>query len=185
MMTLPLVLKGDLRPFIIIGGGEVASRKVQTLVKAGAQVRVIAPAAGVDIAKLAQRGTIEVEAREATTEESFPEGAFVVLATDNSALNESLAERARSHNCMVCRVDQHEGNDFIFPAVIDRSPILVSISSRGTSPALTRHLKQRLEAFLPQEYRQLGELVENLREEVKKTLCGSGASSILAQVYAQ
>lgn len=185
MMTLPLVLKGDLRPFIIIGGGEVASRKVQTLVKAGAQVRVIAPAAGVDIAKLAQRGTIEVEAREATTEESFPEGAFVVLATDNSALNEALAERARSQNCMVCRVDQHEGNDFIFPAVIDRSPILVSISSRGTSPALTRHLKQRLEAFLPQEYRQLGELVENLREEVKKTLCGSGASSILAQVYAQ
>ncbi|WP_028292794.1 siroheme synthase CysG [Oceanobacter kriegii] len=168
MMTLPLVLKGDLRPFTIIGGGDVASRKVQTLVNAGAKVRVIAPSAGVDIAKLAQRGAIDVEAREATPNEHFEPGSFVVLATDNSELNEALAAQARSQNCFVCRVDQHEGNDFIFPAVIDRSPILVSISSRGTSPALTRHLKQRIDAFLPQEYRQLGELVETLRADVKK-----------------
>ncbi|WP_221795507.1 siroheme synthase CysG [Oceanobacter mangrovi] len=170
MMTLPLVLKGNIRPFYIIGGGEVASRKVHTLVQAGAEVRLIAPQAGVDIARLEQRGAIQVDVREATATEQFEPGSFVVLATDQPELNEALAVSARQQGCFVCRVDDNEDNDFIFPAVIDRSPVMVAISSRGASPALTRHLKQRLEAYLPQEIRQLGELVEELRSEVKKRL---------------
>ncbi|MFK4754311.1 MULTISPECIES: siroheme synthase CysG [Oceanospirillaceae] len=170
MMTLPLVLKGDIRPFYVVGGGAIASRKVHTLVQAGAAVTVIAPTAGVDIARLAQQGSIQLQAREASEQEVFTPGAFVVLATDNEILNAVLASAARQQGCFVCRVDNQDDNDFIFPAVIDRSPVMVAISSRGASPALTRHLRQRLEAFLPQEYRQLGEMVEAMRGQVKDRL---------------
>jgi len=167
MMTLPLVLRGDVRPFIIIGGGRVASRKVQTLVKAGASVTVIAEQADAVIHTLAHEQWLTLEQRRATPEENFPPGALVVLATDDAILNESLAHRARAQRCLVCRTDQTDDNDFIFPAVIDRSPLLVSVSTSGTSPALTRYVRQRLEAFLPQDYSRLALFAEKLRSRVK------------------
>lgn len=168
MMTLPLVLRGDARPFVVIGGGEVAARKIRTLVHAGARVRVIAPQLHSDIAALAAQFTLEQRA--ATIAEVFTSGSFLVLATDNAELNAALAESGRAQGCLVCRVDDTRDNDFIFPAVIDRSPLLVSVSTQGASPALTRHVKQRLEAFLPQDYRQLGSYVEQLREQVKRLI---------------
>lgn len=168
MMTLPLVLRGDARPFVVIGGGAVAARKVRTLVQAGAVVRVIAPQVHADIQALASQ--ITLEQRPATAAEVFAAGSLLVLATDNAELNAALAESGRRQGCLVCRVDDTQDNDFIFPAVIDRSPLLVSVSTQGASPALTRHVKQRLEAFLPQDYRQLGTYVEQLRERVKALL---------------
>jgi uroporphyrin-III C-methyltransferase/precorrin-2 dehydrogenase/sirohydrochlorin ferrochelatase len=182
MMTLPLVLKGDIRPFYVVGGGAVAGRKVHTLVQAGAAVTVITPSAGVDIARLAQQGSIQLEAREAMEQEVFVAGAFVVLATDNHSLNATLAVTARQQGCFVCRVDCQDDNDFIFPAVIDRSPLLVAISSRGASPALTRHMRQRLDAFLPQEYRQLGEMLERMRDQVKERLAAPLRAAFWRQV---
>ena len=168
MMTLPLVLRGDARPFVVIGGGAVAARKVRTLVQAGAAVHVIAPQLHSDIQALATQ--ITLEQRPATAAEVFASGSLLVLATDNPQLNAALAESGRRQGCLVCRVDDTRDNDFIFPAVIDRSPLLVSVSTQGASPALTRHVKQRLEAFLPQDYRQLGSYVEQLRERIKALL---------------
>src|SRR5690554_2963852 len=168
MMTLPLVLRGDARPFIVVGGGAVAARKVRTLVQAGAAVHVIAPQLHSDIQALATQ--ITLEQRPATAAEVFASGSLLVLATDNPQLNAALAESGRRQGCLVCRVDDTRDNDFIFPAVIDRSPLLVSVSTQGASPALTRHVKQRLEAFLPQDYRQLGSYVEQLRERIKALL---------------
>lgn len=168
MMTLPLVLRGDARPFVVIGGGAVAARKVRTLVQAGASVRVIAPQLHADIQALAAQ--LQLEQRLATAAEVFAAGSLLVLATDNPQLNAALAESGRRQGCLVCRVDDTRDNDFIFPAVIDRSPLLVSVSTQGASPALTRHVKQRLEAFLPQDYRQLGSYVEQLRERIKALL---------------
>ena len=168
MMTLPLVLRGDARPFIVVGGGAVAARKVRTLVQAGAAVRVIAPQVHADIQALAAQ--LQLEQRAATAAEVFAAGSLLVLATDKPELNAALAESGRRQGCLVCRVDDTQDNDFIFPAVIDRSPLLVSVSTQGASPALTRHVKQRLEAFLPQDYRQLGSYVEQLRERVKPLL---------------
>ncbi len=168
MMTLPLVLRGDARPFVVIGGGAVAARKVRTLAQAGAAVHVIAPQLHSDIQALATQ--ITLEQRPATAAEVFAADSLLVLATDNPQLNAALAESGRRQGCLVCRVDDTQDNDFIFPAVIDRSPLLVSVSTQGASPALTRHVKQRLEAFLPQDYRQLGTYVEQLRGRVKALL---------------
>src|SRR5690606_40947956 len=134
----------------------------------GAAVRVIAPQLHSDIQALATQ--ITLEQRPATAAEVFAADSLLVLATDNAELNAALVESGRRQGCLVCRVDDTQDNDFIFPAVIDRSPLLVSVSTQGASPALTRHVKQRLEAFLPQDYRQLGTYVEQLRERVKALL---------------
>lgn len=170
MMTLPLVLRGDVRPFIIIGAGRVAERKVMTLVQAGADVTVIAPQATGTIHRLADEGRIGLQQRQAGEAEEFASGSLVVLASNNAVLNQTLAESARQQGCLVCRTDATADNDFIFPAVVDRSPLLVSISTSGASPALTRHVRQRLEAFLPQDYGRLANFAEQLRERVKNLL---------------
>lgn len=170
MMTLPLVFRADARPFVIVGAGAIGSRKIRSLVKAGATLRVIAPQVDESIQALADAGSLTLELRAASSEETFAAGSMLVLATSDETLNGVLAERGRAVGCLVCRVDRTDDNDFAFPAVIDRSPVLVSISSSGTSPALTRYLRQRLEAYLPQEYRQLGALVDCLRDQVKNHL---------------
>ncbi|MFY9180529.1 MAG: siroheme synthase CysG [Venatoribacter sp.] len=168
MMTLPLVLRGNARPFVVIGAGNVAARKIRTLVNAGAKVKVIAPSIHQDIQALAH--TLELEQREATSQEHFEAGSFVVLATANTELNATLAKRAKEQGALVCRVDEPEDNDFSFPAVIDRSPLMVTVSTQGASPALTRHVKQRLEAFLPSDYGKLASYMEGLRERIKESL---------------
>lgn len=168
MMTLPLVLRGDARPFVVVGAGQVAARKIRTLVQAGATVRVIAPKLHADIQALAAQ--IEIDEREAQPDESFPAQSWVVLATSDKNLNAKLAQQAKAQGAWVCRVDEPEHNDFSFPAVIDRSPLLITVSTQGASPALTRHVKQRIEAFLPSDYSKLATYVENLRERIKARL---------------
>lgn len=170
MMTLPLVLRGDVRPFVIIGGGQVAARKVATLVKAGASVSVISPEIHTDIQRLAEAGSVQLQLRPATADEPFDRASMVVIATADSSFNGALASHARALGCLVCRADQTQDNDFSFPAVIDRSPLLVSVSTSGASPALTRMIRQRLEAFLPSDMASLASYAEKLRERVKKVL---------------
>lgn len=166
-MSLPLILQGQSFRFVVIGAGSVACRKIHNLYKADAHIQVIAPALPDDIKALVDHDKLQWVERLATVDEPFTAGHFVLLATDDSELNTHLAKSARQQGCYVCRVDKHLDNDFFFPAVIDRSPVLVTVSSQGASPALTRHLKQRLEAFLPQEYRILGTMMGELRDRVK------------------
>ena len=167
MMTLPLVLRADRRQFVVIGGGAVATRKIQTLVKAGCHPTVISPQVSAEVQALADSGAITLNLEKVGFDQAYPAGAFVVLATDDAEVNKAQADLAKQLGALICRVDDQEGNDFIFPAVVDRSPLLISISSSGASPALTRHIKQRLEAFLPQQYGHLANVVESLRAQVK------------------
>lgn len=166
MMTLPLVLRGDVRPFVVIGAGSVAARKVKTLLQAGASVTVIAPIIHDDIQAVAAQLNLQVRAADAN--ETFLPNQLIVLATPDADLNAVLAARARAAGCLVCRADDSSKNDFIFPAIIDRSPLMVTVSTSGASPALTRHVRQRLEAFLPHDYRVLGQYAERLRGRIKE-----------------
>lgn len=173
-MSLPLVLEGSAFRFVVAGAGQIGLRKIRTLIKANVSLHIIAPELDESIQEqLTALDKVSWSERLAVPSESFETGSFVVLATNDSALNTQLAESARDQGCKVCRVDQSKGNDFAFPAVIDRDPIQISVSSRGTSPALTRHLKQRLESFIPQEYSELGRLMGDLRDRVKTSIPAS------------
>ena len=170
-MNLPLVLKGDSTSFLIAGGGNVAQRKIRTLMAANCSLVIVAP----ELPRVLQEqihlnNRCQWQQFPASADLNFGTADFVVLATDDAPLNALLANKARQEGRSVCRVDQTQDNDFIFPAVIDRSPLLVTVSSSGSSPALTRHLKERLEAFIPQEYSALGRMVESLRQRIKELL---------------
>ncbi|MDF1764099.1 MAG: siroheme synthase CysG [Oleibacter sp.] len=172
MMVLPLVLNGQQCRFVVVGGGTVATRKVQTLVKAGVTVAVISPQVSGEIQQFADAGQISLALRPAQ-QETYCFDDWVVLATDNTEVNATQAALAKAAGAKVCRCDITIDNDFSFPAVVDRSPLTIAISTSGATPALTRYVRQRIEAFIPDDYRQLGQWMETLRVRIKSTLPAS------------
>lgn len=164
--SLPLVIAAAKRRFWVIGGGVVAARKVKTLVDAGATVTVIAPDIHQDIVALS--GSITLQQRAAMgTGEAYLAGDLVVLATDSEAVNAEQADAARAAGAWVCRTDLPADNDFSFPAVVDRGALKIAVSTSGSTPALTRLVRARLEAFIPQDYARLASWMESLRERVR------------------
>jgi uroporphyrin-III C-methyltransferase/precorrin-2 dehydrogenase/sirohydrochlorin ferrochelatase len=158
---LPLVINARRGRFFVIGGGAVAKRKVKTLIAAKAQVIVIAPHIDEEILSFAGEQLACLE--RVAGDEAYQAGDYVILATDDERTNEHQAKLAREAGALVCRTDQPEDNDFSFPAVVDRAPLKIAISTGGATPALTRLVRDRIEAFIPNDYSRLGLWLESLR----------------------
>ncbi len=169
-MDLPLIWRRTPK-FVVYGAGSVAARRVPALLASGCQVTVIAQKADAAIVELAAEGRIDWQQRTVTqASEQHDANAWYLLALDDSSLNAILAQQIRRIGGQVCRADAPDDSDFYFPAVIDRSPVMVTVSSSGTSPALTRYLRQRLETFLPAEIGDLGRFVRDWRQRVRQQL---------------
>jgi uroporphyrin-III C-methyltransferase/precorrin-2 dehydrogenase/sirohydrochlorin ferrochelatase len=165
LLPISLLVKG--RRCVVVGGGEVATRKVQMLCKAQARIEVIAPDLGDDLARLALRGEIvHLAARFAP--EHLEDATLVIAATDDQAANEAVHAVATVRRIPVNVVDQPRLCTFAMPAIIDRSPILIAISTGGTSPVLARLLRARLESLIPAGLGRLAALGEQFRALVKK-----------------
>ncbi len=174
MDFLPIfyALKG--RRCLVVGGGEVAARKVELLRRAGGRVTVVAPALDGRLATLAEAGGIEHLARPFA--EADLEGmTLVIAATDDRAVNEAVAGAAGARGLPVNVVDAPELCSFILPSIIDRSPIVVAVSSGGRSPVLARLLRARLETLVPAGYGRLASFLHGFRERVREALPGLGA----------
>lgn len=152
MDYLPLFVDLRQRRALIVGGGEQAAQKLRLLRKAGARVTVIAAAPVTEIIELAQAGEIALEHRGFAA--SDVDGCAVVISAD-PASDEAVSAAARTANIPVNVVDRADLSSFLVPAIVDRSPIIVGISSSGAAPLLARLLRARLEALLPA---RLGEL---------------------------
>jgi uroporphyrin-III C-methyltransferase/precorrin-2 dehydrogenase/sirohydrochlorin ferrochelatase len=166
MDYFPLFLKLDDQPVLVVGGGEVAARKVDLLLRARAKITVVAPDLIESLAGLKASGAI------AHIEGDFlPEQLngvrLAIAATDKQAINAWVAHQAERRNILVNVVDDRELSRFIVPAIIDRSPVVVAVGSSGDAPVLTRRLREKLEAFLPQRLGVLAHLAGQLREAVK------------------
>jgi len=149
---------------LLVGGGEVARRKAGVLLEAGARVRVVAPQIDPALAELPR-----VEKIVACFEAQHLDGVtLVIAATNDRAVNRQVSELARERNIPVNVVDAPELCSFIMPAILDRSPLMVAFSSGGASPVLTRMLRGKLEAMIPQGYSRLAAFAERFREPVKK-----------------
>ena len=136
------------RPSLLVGGGEMAARKLRLLLKAGAQVTVVAPAAGPEIAGLAERGEVSWQARPFQANDVTGCG-LVISATGQPAVDEAVAAAAQAAGLPVNVVDRPELSSFITPAIIDRDPLVIGISSGGDAPILARQIRARLETLLP------------------------------------
>jgi len=166
MDQLPIVLNVTGKKAVVVGGGLIASRKTETLIKANMQIDVFAKELGQDLMELKEKGSINHFTR--SIEESDFKNAVVGFGASNDKnINKEFYQLARLHDVPVNMVDDPDNCDFIMPAIVDRSPILITISSGGASPIFTRTLKARFEAMVPSSYGRLAEFAGNYRNKVK------------------
>jgi len=153
------------RPSLVVGGGELAARKVRLLLKAGAQITLVAPAVGTELADLARDGKIQW--RQATFHSSDIQGVGLVIgATGLPEVDEAVAEAAQAAGLPVNIVDRPELSSFITPAIIDRDPLVIGISSGGDAPILAREIRARLESLLPANLGRLARFAGAFRSAV-------------------
>lgn len=166
MDYFPIFLKLANEPVLVVGGGEVAARKIDLLLRTGAKVTVVAPEVIDSLARLAAAGTIAHLPAEFQPEHL--DGVRVAIAaTDKHSINAWVAHQAERRNIPVNVVDDRELSRFIVPAIVDRSPVVIAVASSGDAPVLTRRLREKLEAFLPQRLGVLAKLAGKLRPAVK------------------
>jgi siroheme synthase-like protein len=161
----PIYLNICDRRCIVIGGGDVALRKVQILLEYGAEVDVISPELDPELIKLAKDNQIHTFARE--YKDGDLDGCFVAIAaTDSDEINRQVAQEARRRSILINVVDDAEYCDFIVPSVMRRGDITITVSTSGKSPALARKLRTQIEQNIGHEYAALTELVADVRQEI-------------------
>ena len=166
MEFLPIFLNIRGQPCLVVGGGDVATRKVELLLRTQASVTVVAPELCPALAALKNADKL-VHLVATFNAEQVGGQRVVIAATDDEAVNRAVAEAAQRQNIPVNVVDKPELCTFIMPAIIDRSPVIVAVSSGGASPVLARLLRARLESLVPASYGRLATLVSSFRDRVK------------------
>lgn len=169
MNWLPLLHRSNDVEFIIFGGGQVAQRKVQTLLKFTKAITIVSPYVDDRLASQIQKHNLSHIDSLAQHSHVRP-GVHVVAATNSSEVNQQVAQWANALNCPVNIVDDSQHSDFIFPAIIDRNPVTIAISSSSESPALTRYLRNQLDAALPARLPELAGFVSTLRKTIRQTV---------------
>jgi len=161
----PIFMNLKSRPCLVVGGGQVAARKIHLLLKAKAKVIVIAPELCNEVNELANRG--EVKHRGRGFEDGDIDGnVLVIAATNDKDINKNISVLSCNKGIPVNVVDSPDLCGFIMPSIIDRSPIQIAISTGGSSPVLARLLRSRLESYIPAAYGKLARLVEGFRSQV-------------------
>ena len=166
MNFLPLFFNLKSRHVLLIGGGDIALRKARLLKRAGVYLTVVSHTVDDELKALLVNANDQIvigEYHAALLEDKT----LVVAATDDKSLHERVHYDAVALNIPVNVVDTPSLCTFIFPAIVDRSPIVIGISSGGESPVLARLLRARLETLIPNGYSHLGALVGRFRSQVK------------------
>ncbi|RMG36741.1 MAG: uroporphyrinogen-III C-methyltransferase [Gammaproteobacteria bacterium] len=169
MRHLPIFFDINQEVCLVVGGGEIALRKVSLLRRAGARVRIVAPTLCAALAQMAASKELEHIARH-YRESDLDDVALVIAATNDAAVNRAVAQAARGRRIPVNVVDDPSEGNFIMPSVIDRSPVVAAVSTGGASPVLARLIRARLESLIPAGYGRLAELASRFRERVKRTI---------------
>jgi uroporphyrin-III C-methyltransferase / precorrin-2 dehydrogenase / sirohydrochlorin ferrochelatase len=157
------------QPALVVGGGRVAARKVEWLLRAGARLTVVAPELTAGLAAAAARGEL-VHRAECFAGEHVAGAAIVVAASDEPAVNAEVSAAARARQIPVNVVDSAELSTFIFPAIIDRSPVVVAVSSAGQAPVLARRVRELIESLLPARLGALARFLGARRGAVQRAL---------------
>ena len=167
MRHLPVFLDLQAAPALLVGGGRIAARKLALLRSAGARVTVVAPAACPEIVAQAGRGEIAWHAR--AFEAGDVAGSRVVFAaTDDDSANDAVSRAARAAGIPVNVADDSARSSFILGAIVDRSPLLVAISSGGAAPMLATAVRARLEALLDESWSRLAGFADRWRQAIRR-----------------
>lgn len=166
MQALPIFMNIVNQHCVVIGGGEVATRKVTMLLKAQAAVTLISP--GVcDTLQIMIDASQIIYRKEAFESSQLVGARLVIAATDNEATNEAVSIAARAANIPVNVVDAPALCTFTMGSIIERSPIVIAVSSEGNAPVLARYIRTKIETLLPATYGRIAAIAGEFREQVK------------------
>jgi uroporphyrin-III C-methyltransferase/precorrin-2 dehydrogenase/sirohydrochlorin ferrochelatase len=169
MQGFPLFLDIKERRALVVGGSEPAARKIELLLAAGAHVTLTAETVVGEIAQLIGDGRI-AWAGHTFDPNDLVDVALVIVASDDDALEAKVSSAAQRRGVPVNVVDRPALSSFIMPAIVDRGPITIAISTGGTAPALARRLRAEIERALPAALGRLARFAEIFREQVRRTL---------------
>ena len=181
MRYYPIHLDIRDRDCLVVGGGSVGTRKTETLLDCGAKVTVISPRASGKLIELAQAGSFSLKNR--AYRKTDLEGKFLVIgATDDETLNQQISHDADSRNILCNIADRPHVCNFILPSIVRRGDLVITISTSGKSPALSKHLRKNLEDQFGVEYDQFLQLMGSIR---KKLLRQSHEPEVHKQLFNQ
>jgi uroporphyrin-III C-methyltransferase/precorrin-2 dehydrogenase/sirohydrochlorin ferrochelatase len=169
MKRLPLFAELENRDCLVVGGGAVAERRVELLLRVGARVTVTAPELSARLSALAAAGKILAERRSYAGVALEPYW-LVIAATHEPAINAAVARDAEAARRFCNVVDDPERCSFIMPAIVDRDPVTIAVSSGGYSPVLARWIKGLIEAIVPQRIGDVARLAKRSRQQVRDAL---------------
>src|SRR5690606_4421774 len=167
MDYLPIFVKLEQQPCLIVGGGAVAGRKAALLLRAGARVSIVAPELVDSLRRLYEQKQV-VHIRSVFRSEHVTGRRLVIAATDDAQVN-SIVSRAAEAAGVPCNVvDNTTESSFILPAIVDRSPVTIAIGTGGNAPVLAQRLKSKIEAWLPARIGELAKRAGRWRGPVSK-----------------
>ena len=170
MDIFPISLKLQQQPCLIVGGGHIAYRKAVLLAKAGAKVDVLAPEIDVNLLQLVQQSQGQYVQDVFSPSTALRHYRLVIAATDNNLVNQQVFTACEAENVLVNSVDDPPHCRFMVPAIIDRSPLVISVASNGTSPVLSRQIRTQLESTIPHGMGKLAEFSGQWRAAVKQKI---------------
>jgi uroporphyrin-III C-methyltransferase/precorrin-2 dehydrogenase/sirohydrochlorin ferrochelatase len=163
----PISLKLQQQPCLIVGGGHIAYRKAVLLAKAGAALHVISPDIDANLLEIVEQSGGQYTKAAYGSGFALRDYRLVIAATDDKAVNQAVFEACEAENVLVNSVDDPPHCRFMVPAIIDRSPLVVSIATNGASPVLSRQIRTQLEASIPHGMGKLADFSGKWRAAVK------------------
>jgi precorrin-2 dehydrogenase/sirohydrochlorin ferrochelatase len=165
MKYYPVHLDIKNRKCLIVGGGAVGTRKVNTLLECGARVTVVSPEPTPQLTRLASEGSITLEKRDYRSDDMT--GMFLVIgATDDESLNHQVSKDAEQAHILCNIADRPEVCNFILPSIVHRGDLVITVSTSGKSPALAKRLRKQLETQFGQEYADFLLLMGAIRKKL-------------------
>jgi len=163
MSYYPIFLQLEGMTALVVGGGGVARRKVETLLGFGANVSIVARELAPELNRLIQNGEIRFLGEE-MEDAFFDDVSLVIAATDDAGLNHRVSEGARTRGLLVNAVDQPADCTFIVPSIVRRGDLMIAVSTSGKSPALSKKIRKGLEAQFGEEYAEFLDLMGGVRK---------------------
>jgi len=166
MDHLPIFINVRQNPCLVIEGGDIALRKINLLIKAQAKVDCLSPLFCEGITNLSQNGDVNLIQKRFESDD-IKDYAIIIASTDDSSVNALISKSAKKARIPVNVVDSPELSSFIMPSIVDRSPVIIAVSSAGRAPVLARIIRAKLETVIPSAYGVLAEIAGEYRQKVK------------------
>ncbi len=169
MQYFPVFIDAEHLSVLIVGAGEVGARKLELILKTPAKVTIVSPWVSDTVQTLVKQHGLTLHERKFVDSDIFAHN-MIFVATDDGAVNQHIHDHATANNILVNVVDNTPLCKFITPSIVDRSPIIIAMSSGGVAPVLLRYLRQKLESVIPNKVERLGRFSEKFRNAVKSRL---------------